>query len=101
MNSNSEDCTDGIHPFVLTAKAWNAQKNYSSGGGDCHGCNDFHDCCWLCFPFTIAIDLATLVPFAGFYLGKKCSKKCCKKHSVIPPVTPIFTQPAKMPTPIQ
>ena len=95
MNSDSEDCTtDDIYPFVLTAKAWDAQKHYSAGGGDCHGTQDCHDFCWCCFPCTIAIDLVTLIPFSGIYFGKKC----CKKDNVEPTITPIVTQPAKMQT---
>lgn len=99
MNSDSEDCTtDDIYPFVLTDKANDAfcdgLNKPMLGTGDCNSCY------WLCFPCTIAIDIVTLVPFAGIYLGKKCSKKCCKKDSVIPSVTPIATQPAKMRTPI-
>ncbi len=102
MNSDSEDCTtDDIYPFVLTVKAGKAfvYGIDHKSDEDCHGTQDCHDCCCMCFPCTIAIDLVTLVPFSGIYFGKKLCKYC-KKDSVIPQVTPIVTQPAKMPTPI-
>ena len=97
MNSDSKDCTtDEIHPFVVTVKTWeifwDAMRNNPWLGSD-----NCYECCVFCFPCTIAIDLVTLVPFSGIYFGKKCCKYC-KKVSVIPPVTPIVTQPAKMPT---
>jgi hypothetical protein len=99
MNSDSDDCTiDDFYPFNLTHK---------TGITFCHGLDspmldsrDCNSCCWICFPVTIAIDLVTLIPFSGIYFGKKCCKYC-KKDSVIAQVTPIVTQPAKLPTPIQ
>lgn len=96
MNSDSEDCTtDDIYPFVLTDKANDA---FCDGlNKPMLGTRDCNSCCWCCFPCTIAIDLVTLVPFSGIYLGKKCTK--FSKKDIVE-ITPIATQPAKMPTPI-
>ena len=100
MNSDSEHCTtDDIYPFVLTYKAGKAVDDalrYGHGDArwdDC--CASNTECCWCCFPCTLAIDLVTLIPFSGIYFGKKCTK-FCKKDKV--EITPIPTQPAEMPT---
>ena len=70
-NQNSQ-CKCEVYPFMVTDKT-NTKL--------CIGCQQSStsqqcdDCCWLCFPFSIVIDLITLLPFLTIYTCKKCSAK--------------------------
>jgi hypothetical protein len=67
-NQNSQ-CKCDVYPFMVTKKTWETmiigcEKNIGEPG-----CND---CCWMCFPFSITIDIITLLPFLTIYTSKKC-----------------------------
>ena len=95
--SSSESCHDGIKPFVCTSAAF--QKLMigpeAESYDDIRSCND---CCWLCFPVTIAFDLATVIPFGAFYGTKKLVRMYNyhqKQKESKPKNTVVTTQPSK------
>ncbi len=71
QESSSPHCTDGIYPYCITN---------NTGIKLCEGCeeqlgeNTCKDCLWICFPITITIDTAIIIPEIICYIYNKCKK---------------------------
>jgi hypothetical protein len=75
MSDENKCTTDTIYPFMCTHQTSQVcmdgcNHNTFVGSKNCN------DCLWLCFPFTMALDILSFIPFTGIYI---CKKTCCRK----------------------
>ncbi len=62
-----------VYPFMVTDKTCQIFKNGCEKKISEPSCDD---CCWICFPFSLTIDIITLLPFLTIYTCKKSLNKC-------------------------
>ncbi len=71
-----------LHPFVLTKKTMITLMDSLEHGPPSDRCDDCHawyDCCWMCVPCSIAVDVVICLPMTGICIYNKTKDKCkCK-----------------------
>jgi hypothetical protein len=71
-DTQKSGCKCNVYPFMVTKKTCHRLDEGCEANMSDRNCDD---CCWMCLPCSLTIDIITFLPFLIIYGCKKCLNK--------------------------